>query len=191
MSRRPPRLAIVPREVFDEIPAMLIGAHAAAAYAPARQTDDIDFIVEHARFAEAEAKLIASGWKKTTSLGFPGTSLGLYGSAWQHENGMDLDIMSSPQAWCQEAFDASVSRDPNGARVLPLPYLILMKLDSARGVDQGDLTRILGRLNDAEVERVVALVERHYTDRQVAEDIRQYATIGRWEWETGRDRPGT
>ena len=77
-----------------------------------------------------------------------------------------------------------MSRDRNGARVLPLPYLMLMKLDSARGVDQGDLTRILGRLDDAEVERVIAMVGRHYADRQAAEDIRQYAAIGRWEWET-------
>ena len=81
MSQRPPSLAIVPSKVFDDIPVMLIGAHAAAAYAPARQTNDIDFIVEPSRFAEAEAKLAARGWQKTTNLAFAGTSLGLYGSA--------------------------------------------------------------------------------------------------------------
>ena len=39
-----------------------------------------------------------------------------------------------------------------------------MKLDSARGIDQGDLTRMLGRLSASEIERTVRIVERHHGD---------------------------
>jgi hypothetical protein len=58
-----------------------------------------------------------------------------------------------------------------------------MKLDSARGVDQGDLTRMLGRLEDSEVEAIARIVERHSHDPQAADDARQYALLGRMEWE--------
>ena len=39
-----------------------------------------------------------------------------------------------------------------------------LKLDSARGIDQGDLTRMLGRLNDREVEQIIDEVERYSED---------------------------
>lgn len=58
-----------------------------------------------------------------------------------------------------------------------------MKLDSARGVDQGDLTRMLGRLEDSEIEAIVRIVDRHSHDPQAGDDVRQYAFLGRLEWE--------
>jgi hypothetical protein len=71
---------------------------------------------------------------------------------------------------------------------MPLPYLVLMKIDSARGVDQGDLTRLLGRIDAPSVEAIVTIVERHYGKGLIADDVRQYAEIGRWEYDSGRDR---
>ncbi|HET7813759.1 MAG TPA: hypothetical protein VFL13_05250, partial [Candidatus Baltobacteraceae bacterium] len=72
-----------------------------------------------------------------------------------------------------------------GLRVVPLPYLVLMKFDAARGIDQGDLTRMLGAVSDAEVESIAAIVEEYTGDPGAADDIRQYAQLGRWE--LGRD----
>lgn len=44
---------------------------------------------------------------------------------------------------------------------------------------------MLGRLSPDEVERVIDVVaERYGSDPSAAEDIRQYAEIGRWEYET-------
>jgi hypothetical protein len=58
-----------------------------------------------------------------------------------------------------------------------------MKLDSARGVDQGDLTRLLGRLEDSELDAIAKIVECHSHDPQAVDDVRQYALLGRMEWE--------
>ncbi|HTW82843.1 MAG TPA: hypothetical protein VMD91_02105 [Candidatus Sulfotelmatobacter sp.] len=74
-------------------------------------------------------------------------------------------------------------RDRNGERVIPLAYLVLMKLDSARAVDQGDLTRTLGRLDAEQVDAIVSIVERYYGDPAAADDVRQYHEVGRWEYE--------
>jgi hypothetical protein len=60
-----------------------------------------------------------------------------------------------------------------------------MKLDAARSVDQGDLSRILGRRTDDELDAVAAVVKKHYShDPAALEDVRQYAEVGRWEYLT-------
>lgn len=59
--------------------------------------------------------------------------------------------------------------------------------DSARGIDQGDLTRMLGLLGEAAVEQVVAVVARHYADPHGAEDVRRYAMLGKLEYWTPDD----
>jgi hypothetical protein len=48
-----------------------------------------------------------------------------------------------------------------------------MKLDSARTMDQGHLGRMLGRLDDQQVESIVKVIEEYYDDSQAAEDVRQ------------------
>ncbi len=47
---------------------------------------------------------------------------------------------------------------------------------------------MLGRLDDSEVEQVVAIVTKHYGDPQAADDIKQYAEIGRWEYSIDSSR---
>ncbi len=176
-------------KVFGTIPVMLVGAHAANAYMPPRHTADVDFLVPNHRFREAEKALSAEGWQRSLDLVFPNANLGLHGSAWSHQQTNEqLDLISSPQPWVEAAFDAPIVRAQDGARVLPLPFLVLMKLDSARTTDQGDLGRMLGRLDNAAVENVIAVVTKHYGDPQAADDIRQYAEIGRWEYSTETER---
>jgi hypothetical protein len=106
------------------------------------------------------------------------------------EGGQEIDLITSEQPWAREAFAVPVSRDANGQRVIPLAYLVLMKLDSSRAIDQADLSRILGRLSSERVEDVIRTVERHYHEPSAAEDLRQYHEIGKWEYETGRDGTG-
>lgn len=180
---------LVASKFFGDIPVMLIGAHAANVYMPARNTTDVDFLVPNDRFRDAESALAAAEWRRSRSLAFPNANLGLFGSAWNHpKTNEELDVLSSPQHWVQAAFDAPISRAQDGVRVLPLPYLVLMKLDSARTTDQGDLGRMLGRLGDDDVEKIAAVVTKHYADPQAADDIRQYAEIGRWEYSTEMER---
>jgi hypothetical protein len=174
--------AVNPELLFGDLPAMVVGGVAARAYAPERQTKDIDFLVDHDRFAETTNCLRRQGWQKKLDLVFPNTALGLHGEAWE-KDGMLIDVIATDQPWGNEAFRAP-AYDQVGLRVIPLAFLVLMKLDSARGVDQGDLTRMLGRLDDSEVNEVVKIVERHSHDPQAADDVRQYALLGRMEWGT-------
>jgi hypothetical protein len=179
-----PREVVVvrPEDLFGDVPAIVIGGVAARAYAPERFTKDIDFLIVHDRFAEATSLLAKRGWKKELDLVFPNASLGLAGEAWK-KDGQEIDVIASDQAWANEAFEKP-TYDQTGLRVIPLAYLVLMKLDSARGIDQGDLTRMLGRLDDIEINSIVKMVEKHSHDPQAADDVRQYALLGRMEWET-------
>jgi len=154
------KLAVKPEDLFGDIPFIVIGGVATRAYAPERQTKDIDFLLQHDRYADALAQLPAHGFTKSNDLFFPNTSLGLYGEAWTKDD-LEVAVISSRQEWCKEAFRGRVE-DQTGLRVISLPYLVLMKFDSARGVDQGDLTRMLGPLDDEKIDHIIQVVERAF-----------------------------
>jgi hypothetical protein len=178
--------AVNPGDLFGAIPVLVIGGVATRAYAPERQTKDTDFLFESASYAEAIALLRKTGWRKTVDLFFPNSSLGLRGEAFE-KDGVFVDLITSDQEWVSEAF-VRPTHDQTGLRVIPLAYLVLMKLDSARGIDQGDLTRMLGRLDAEQVEEIAGIVDRHAHDAQAADDVRQYALLGRMEWDSHADR---
>jgi hypothetical protein len=173
------------KDIFASLPVMLIGARAAASYAPERSTRDTDYLVDDRHFRAVEEKLEATGFTKARDLLFPNAALGLFGSAWTSatDEGQEVDLVASPQGWARAAFDSLPIVNADGERVIPLPFLILMKLDSARAIDQGDLSRMLGRLSDSAVEEIVSIVERYYNDPAAGDDVRQYALLGRWEYE--------
>lgn len=179
------KLSIDMGSLFGDIPAAIVGGVATRAYSPERKTQDIDVLVEHERYAEALRRLESQGWRKVRDLVFSAGLLGLYGSAWL-KDGQKLDVLATDQPWAEEAL-AQKAYDQTGLRVIGLPYLVMMKIDSARGIDQGDLTRMLGLLDEADVERVVAVVQRHYGDPHGAEDVRQYAMLGKLEYWTPDD----
>jgi hypothetical protein len=181
------KLFIVMENLFGDISAAVVGGIATRAYSPERKTKDIDVLVDNARYGEAVAGLRQLGWRDDGELHFPNSLLGLYGSAWL-KDGQKLDVLATDQPWADEALSQH-AYDQTGLRVISLPYLVMMKIDSARGIDQGDLTRMLGLLDDAALERVVEVVERHYGDPHGAEDVRQYAMLGRLEyWTPENDR---
>jgi hypothetical protein len=185
LPRRPNGVALMIERALGSLPAFLVGAHAAAAYAPERMTKDVDYFVAAEHYAEAQASLRKNSWTKLRDLHFPNAKLGLHGSAWRPDSGgMEVDLITSDQPWVQAAFAAPVARDKNGERVIPLEFLVLMKLDSARANDQSDINRILGLLTPERVEDVVNVVVHYYDDPAAANDIRQSAEIGRWEYET-------
>ncbi|GAC1498254.1 MAG: hypothetical protein NVS1B14_01190 [Vulcanimicrobiaceae bacterium] len=176
-------------KILREIPYMLVDAHAANAYMPPRNTRDVDMLVQDSDFPKVEQRLREAGWSKNRNLMFPNAKLGLFGSAWHHDKTDDeMDVLSSNQSWMAEAFTRTPVYDRNGARVIPLPFIIFMKIDSARATDQGDLARMLGRLADSEVETIIKTIGRYYDDPQAPDDVRQYAAVGRWEYESVPDK---
>ncbi|MHB8363997.1 MAG: hypothetical protein ACYDEK_05405 [Vulcanimicrobiaceae bacterium] len=178
-----------PEEIFGDIPVLVVGGVATRAYAPERATNDVDFMVEHDRHADGVKSLRERNFTKQNDLFFPNSSLELYGEAWL-KDGQEIDLISSPQEWCKQAFRGRVE-DQTGLRVIPLPYLVLMKYDSARVIDQADLSRMLGQLDDEKLDQIVEVVKRFSGDPGITDEIHQYAQLGRWELETrSRDVPG-
>ena len=134
------------RPVFDlrtitAVPFVVIGGVATRLYAPERVTDDLDILVE-AKNADALADDIErAGGSSRCAL-----------------NGMPLDVRAEDAPWAAEAV-ANPASAPNGLPVISLPYLVLMKMRTSRGIDMGDLTRVSGAADDgtlAEAERVTA-----------------------------------
>lgn len=182
-------LPLNPKDIFGEIAFCVVGGVATRAYMPERATKDIDFLVSAPDFDEAERRLRDAGYTASTrndALFFPNSMLGLFGRAWR-KGDERIDLISSRQAWVREAL-AIEHFDQVGLRVIALPYLVLMKIDASRGQDQADIERMLGRITDAEVERVAEVVDRYSGDPQAAEDVRQYAELGRLEYGNSRDR---
>jgi hypothetical protein len=65
--------------------------------------------------------------------------------------------------------------------VLDLPYLILMKLMASRGVDIGDMTRMLGLAIKEDLERAREVV-RTYSPED-SEDLETLIVLGKREME--------
>lgn len=151
-------------------------------YSPERATEDLDILIDHLSFPEASRKMKLAGYVKVRDLFFPNASLGLYGEAWS-KGSLKIDLISTSQKWGNRAVRKHLE-DPTGLPIVLLPYLVLMKMDSARGIDQGDLTRMLGRLSEEECEELIREAAKYSKDPNFADDVRQYAQLGRWEWET-------
>jgi hypothetical protein len=170
--------------IFDDLEVCLVGAHAAAAYAPERATHNIDYFTPPAQYETALQRLLAAGYTKQREMTFASPRLELFGSAWLDAGRtVNVGLLSSTGTWVEEAFAASRADNVTGDRVMPLPFLILMKLDASRVQDQADMSHILGRCSLETVEHVVETVRRHYSsDPAAADDVRHYAALGRWEY---------
>jgi hypothetical protein len=163
--------------VLDGIPFAVIGGVATRLYMPERTTADIDILVQAADFDAAVAQLVAKGYRQHTHpLEFADTRLGLIGRRVQSE--LPVDVLSSTQSWVDDAV-ASVRPDDRGLPIVGLPYLVALKLDASRGVDQGDLTRMLGFADEDALAGVRAVVGELLPSD--LDDLEQYIEIGRFE----------
>jgi hypothetical protein len=163
--------------VLDGIPFAVIGGVATRLYMPERTTADIDILVRATDFDAAVTQLVTKGYRQLTHpLTFADTRLGLIGQRVQAE--LPVDVLSSTQSWVDDAVDA-VRRDDTGLPIVGLPYLVALKLDASRGVDQGDLTRMLGFASEPDLVRVRAVI-RELLPADL-EDLEQYIEIGRFE----------
>jgi len=89
-----------------------------------------------------------------------------------------VDVIFSSALWVDEAL-LHPQRDPAGYPVLDLPYLVLMKLESSRALDLGDLARMLGLAAEMDLERVRNAVKRYAPD--AIEDVESLIYLGKLE----------
>jgi len=165
-------------KLFAGLSMCIVGGQASRHYMPERTTVDIDVLIVPDQFEIAGARLQAAGYvPDPKTLAFPDSRLGLIGRRYRRDP-MPIDMITSEQNWVRAA-TAEVTETAGRERAVPLPYLVLMKLDASRGVDQGDLTRMLGLAGDEDLRRVRDVIKRFLpSDR---DDLEQYIEIGRLE----------
>ena len=89
-----------------------------------------------------------------------------------------MDILLGHQLWLDEAL-AHPRSDPAGYPVIDLPYLVLMKMESNRSIDLGDLGRLLGLASEPDLERVRRAVQQY--SPQDSEDLESLIYLGKLE----------
>jgi hypothetical protein len=166
------------RDVLRDLSWAVCGAVATRLYMPERATADLDILILLTDSAEAHERLNAHGFTRLSDL-----SIG--GSTWQSPDGVEVDVIERDDSWVRQALDrAQTNRDLQGQPILPLPFLVLMKLQASRGQDLADLLRMLGAAEPeslAEVRRTV----REYAP-QDSRDLESLIELGRLERAEGQ-----
>ena len=158
------------RLILKGIPWVIVGAVATRAYMPERATKDLDILVRASDGDAARQRLEAAGYRYISALAVPGFLV-------HSPKGVEVDVILGEYPWLEEAL-AHPHQDPAGYPVLDLPYLVLMKVESSRGRDLGDLTTMLGLASEDELARVRAAA--HYAPDEV-QDIESLIYLGQIE----------
>ena len=144
--------------MLKDIAYAVVGGVATRMYMPERTTADIDLLVEPENFDRAISQLVENGYSlKKQALEFSDTRLGLIGQRLIADR--PVDVLSSTQAWIHDAV-ASVRWENETLPIVDLSYLVALKLDASRSVDQGDLSRMLGFASPQDLDRVRAVIGR-------------------------------
>jgi len=161
--------------VLNPIHWAVVGGVATRLYMPERVTDDFDVAVNAADGPEVRRRLTDAGYQYMGELG-----AGVRGSMWEDKDGLDIDVIEGEEEWWPTALaQAQTNRDGQGLPVLPLPYLILVKLKANRGQDIVDASRMLGCADERDLNQVRALIAR-YSPEDV-EDIESLIYMGKLE----------
>jgi hypothetical protein len=141
---------------------------------PERGTQDLDILVLARDRAVVEERFREAGFVLTGPL-----SIG--GSTWKVPDGTPVDLIEGRASWAEEALRlAAGNRDQQGLPVLTLPYLVLMKMESDRLVDSGDIGRMLGMAEAHARDDVRAVVSRYHPE--FAEDLESIIYLGEREF---------
>lgn len=164
--------------IFGDLSYAAIGGVATRLYMPERTTQDLDILVIPEDLEALRSRLGAQHADFLGKLAFPDSTMGLEGETWQIPGSQPLDVIWSGLPWARRAV-AAAKTDQTGLKIVPLWALVALKLDASRGVDQGDLSRMLGLASDQALDEVrTAVLE---LMPAVAEDLESYIVLGRLE----------
>jgi hypothetical protein len=162
-------------DVLADVPYAVAGAAALRSYMPERMTSDLDVAIARGDAARARLRLRSAGFAYAGEL-----SIG--GSTWRTPEGFPEGVLELDAPWAEEALrEAQSNRDPQGQPVMPLPYLILMKLDAGRTQDIADISRMLGQADATALGAVRSIVRAYQPD--AVDDIESLIVLGRLELE--------
>ena len=167
-------------DLLHDVLHAMVGGVAVAKYAPQRQTADLDLVVAAENASRAEQALAAHGYLRQGRLSIGGTT-------WRKPDGNAIDVIYLTQPWAAraiaEAQDNLLFRMP----VLPLPYLVLLKLAASRTVDLADVSRMLGAATEEVLDRVRQVTATHLSEEDRAA-LEQLIRLGKMEAQEGESR---
>ncbi len=144
------------------------GGLAVGVYSPERATQDLDLVIITRSLVEK--RLLELGYTKVGEL-----SIG--GSTWRLPDGREIDVIDiSDKAWAEEALQEASKTIFHDFPILPLPYLILMKLESSRMQDIADIGRMLKYADRSQRQRIRSIVASYRP--QDLEDYEQILLLG-------------
>ncbi len=159
--------------ILSPIQWAVVGAVATRLYMPERMTQDLDIVIRTVDGSQVRRKLAEAGFTYRGEL-----SIG--GSSWTTPNGESIDILEGADIWWTEAIaDAQANRDGQGLPIIPLPYLVLIKLRAGRVQDIADVTRMLGQAGEATLDAVRMLFAQHVPEDM--QDLESLIELGRLE----------
>ncbi len=161
------------RPILEGIEWAIIGGVATRAYMPERMTKDLDIVVHHVKGEETIKRLEAAGYRLVSELAIPGFLM-------MSPDGTELDVIFGHYPWLKEALK-NTGQDPAGYPVVKLPYLVMMKMESQRARDLGDLGTMLGWASDDDLDKVRKVVKKYIPED--VEDLESLIFIGRKEQE--------
>lgn len=152
----------------------VVGAVATRLYMPERMTQDLDVAVAVEDAATVRKQLADAGFVKLSEL-----SIG--GSSWRSPDGQRVEVIEGREPWWPEALaEAQRNRDAAGLPILPLPYLVFMKMKASRTVDLGDLARMLGQADEEALNRVRRFFQEYAPEDSA--DLESLIVLGRLEF---------
>lgn len=161
------------REILAGIPWAVTGAVAARLYMPERATRDLDILVLATEAERVGQRLDAAGFSRVSSLA-------IGGSSWAAPDGAPVAVIEVEEVWAQRAIaEAQSNRDAQGLPIVPLTYLVLMKLAASRVQDLADVSRMLGGASDTELQAVRRIVQAYAQD--LTEDLNSLIHLGKLE----------
>ena len=144
-------------------PHVICGAWAANSYMAPRNTQDIDLLTTEESYEDLVEELELRDYvvDGPLELAPKDRMSSLYGVRLVKPTAKYpvIDVLTSPDPWIQNAINEA-KRDPNGNKVLSIPYLVLMKMD-ARLRDMSDLVSVLGAADGTALGQAKDLILRY------------------------------
>jgi hypothetical protein len=157
----------------------VVGAVATRLYMPERSTQDLDIAVLFDDGAEVRRKLSVAGFVHQRGVSCYAPTYHRR-SSWRAPDGETIDVLEVRESWWEEALsEAQTNLDPEGLPVLPLRYLILMKVQAGRVQDLADAARMLGQASQESLSSIRALFARYAPAD--AEDLESLIALGQLE----------
>ncbi len=157
--------------ILKQAPFVVVGGIATRMYMPERMTLDLDILIKSEDSELIYQDLKNANAKKIGNLSIPGTQ-------WQLLDNTSLDVLEGEDDWVKDAL-CNPNYAPDGLPIIPLPYLILMKLSASRTQDLADISRMLALAEETELSIVRQVIKTYLPT--AAEDLESLIILGKLE----------